>query len=77
MNIKTNTIAICEWPELRTPIHGITAMSRELQDSLLPSAKANQAVAIIAGTLVATAHLLFLPFLFLSLCVCVEVCGCG
>ncbi|ELR22524.1 His Kinase A (phosphoacceptor) domain containing protein [Acanthamoeba castellanii str. Neff] len=34
--------------ELRTPMHGITAMSRELQDSLLPSTKASRAVTIIA-----------------------------
>jgi signal transduction histidine kinase len=36
--------------ELRTPMHGIIAMSRELQDTITPSSDAGRAVTIISGS---------------------------
>jgi signal transduction histidine kinase len=36
--------------ELRTPMHGIIAMSRELQDLIEPSSNVNDAIDIISST---------------------------
>lgn len=62
--------------ELRTPMHGIIAMSRELQDLLPPKTKAREAVTIISSTKLMTMTTrdradLNLPFISC----CCRLCG--